>query len=176
MNMTVPNHIVSGAAIAPQALTAGSTINGNRIVTPGTTACKIMFVVTCGTLTGVTVLTIGVQYSQNGGTTWNNFLGADGATPVTFKAANTIAGSRLDSSTTGGGALQGSLDLSRANHGDYRLVVSTLTGGNINIAATYSLIGGETQPMQDAANDDLLSQQLIALQSGGTPYPTYNQY
>lgn len=159
MNNTYPGQILHGCAIHPQAATAGTPILGSRIISPGTIARKIGFTVMCGTLTGVTVLTIKVQYSQDGGTTWSDLLQSDGTTPMSFTASKTIAGSGLDN-----GVISGSLELSRSNHGDYRLAMTTLTGGNTTIAAAYTLFDSPRKPIQDPVTDDLLAKQLIALQ------------
>lgn len=124
--------VVTGVALIPQTINAAATANGATIVAPGRKGRQLTFILAAGVLTGLTVLTVKVQYNKNDGNGWLVLKQNDGTTDVSFPNASVIAASGLDS-----GSVIGTIPIDRAKDGDYRLAVTTVTGANIQLAATY---------------------------------------
>lgn len=125
------DNFIFGTALAVQTVNAAATANGATIVKPGRRARKIAFFLMAGALNSVTVLTIKVQ--RNPGTGWVDVLDENN-NPLQFTAAKTIDNAALEN-----GILGGSLDLTRTGDGDYRLQVSTVTGANVTLSASFVL-------------------------------------
>lgn len=133
---TVQRH-KTGMAIAPQALVAGNTIEGEVIERPHEIGQTLEFVVMCANFGAVTVLEIVPMGRITGTDTWRQ-IGTQhdaAAASLQFDPLDTVEDSDLD-----GGSLRGSLPISRLDYDAYRLDVPTLTGANIVIAASFNIL------------------------------------
>lgn len=125
----------NGQAIAPQSIAAGGTANGATISDPSRVGRTLRFGLITGALVGVTVLTVKPQGRVTSVAAWEDIPNEKDGTPITFDAADTIAGG----SAATGKALVGNLPLDRLPYRDYRLIVSTVTGAAALVAAWYEI-------------------------------------
>lgn len=136
-------------ALTPQSISAGATANGTRIVKPGLLGRQLTLIAAFAANAGVTVLTIGVGFSLNNGTSWANVKDKGGSTDLTFTAANTIAGATV---------LLGTIPLNKARDADFRVEVRTVTGGTATLSVVAVISDLYTVPGTQV--DDLLTKLL----------------
>lgn len=132
------------AAIVPQTVNAAGTANGATILEPWQYGRSIAFILQAGSLNSVTVFGVKVQRRlRSDGSTWSDVPNVDG-NDLEFPAAQTIDGTALEN-----GAIVGSMPLDRFDGVTYdalRLVVHTVTGGNIPLAALAVIYNLHNEP------------------------------
>lgn len=123
-----------GPALVPQTVNAGGNSDGVTISNPGKSGRKLSFILMAATLTSVTVLKVKVQGRETTAGAWEDVQTRNLGTNVDlqFPATRTIDNAALEN-----GALLGTLPIFRLPYQDYRLVVETVTGGNVTLAASY---------------------------------------
>jgi hypothetical protein len=149
------NERIPVQAIPSQAIAAAGTYNGPAIVDPAKYGRELTFLLDISG-TGITVLTIRVEGSNDLGVTWTPLKQNDGVTDLAFPAASTIAAAVL----AGTSILQGSIPCDRAGYKWFRLAVRTVTGGTVNISA-LAIIGGQLYSAPPAAPVDQLLQAFL---------------
>lgn len=132
MNGTPHEHLMFGIALVPQSIAAAGTANGERIEDPAKYGEHLSILMSIKGGAGLSAFTARLEGSNDNGTTWAPVKKNDGVTDLAFTGADFILNGANDGKT-----VMGTIKPSRGGYKDYRLKVTTVTGGAVVVSASF---------------------------------------